>query len=175
MTTCTNCNGEGLAGAGDKPWLKQGTIHTCNHCQGTGQLDETGSPTPVADDQAQAGGNTDTVDNSQSASDAEASNVGAEVQSADTSAHSQDEEVNPITLGNAGSITEPGETQTGPFQNLQVFEIGQKIEFHQLQGDYAGIHTILQIAPVPVGTVLLTDRSNGNWIHAHWFQPAPVE
>lgn len=54
MTICTNCNGEGLVGSGEKPWMKQGKIVTCPECSGTGQMPEAVSvstpepePTPV--------------------------------------------------------------------------------------------------------------------------------
>lgn len=40
MTTCTNCNGEGLVGQGDNPALKQGRIDTCSVCNGTGKVGE---------------------------------------------------------------------------------------------------------------------------------------
>ncbi len=41
MTTrCENCHGEGLVGAGDQPWLRQGPVTTCSPCGGTGKVDE---------------------------------------------------------------------------------------------------------------------------------------
>lgn len=46
MTICTNCNGEGLVGQGDQPWLKQGHIQTCGKCDGTGQVDVNAGAAP---------------------------------------------------------------------------------------------------------------------------------
>lgn len=40
---CTNCNGNGLVGNGDKPWLMQGSIKTCPVCTGTGKVNEDGT------------------------------------------------------------------------------------------------------------------------------------
>ncbi|MES2216633.1 MAG: hypothetical protein V4481_05060 [Patescibacteria group bacterium] len=44
MSTCTNCHGEGLVGAGDKPWLKQGPIGTCKPCSGSGKIADAVEP-----------------------------------------------------------------------------------------------------------------------------------
>ncbi len=38
MTTCTRCNGSGLTGAGDEPWMHRGALITCTDCKGTGIL-----------------------------------------------------------------------------------------------------------------------------------------
>ena len=49
QTKCTNCNGEGIVGNGDKPWLKEGALSTCPVCKGTGTLiDETQDMPEVA-------------------------------------------------------------------------------------------------------------------------------
>lgn len=37
---CSNCNGEGIVGSGEKPWLKEGHLHTCDVCKGTGKIVE---------------------------------------------------------------------------------------------------------------------------------------
>lgn len=47
MITCSNCHGEGLAGAGDQPWLKQGAVGTCKPCGGTGKVSEPNNPSIV--------------------------------------------------------------------------------------------------------------------------------
>lgn len=36
--TCKNCTGEGIVGMGDQPWLRQGHLHTCEVCGGTGKI-----------------------------------------------------------------------------------------------------------------------------------------
>lgn len=42
MAKCTKCDGKGLTGNGDKPWLMEGHVTTCSECAGTGQVsDET--------------------------------------------------------------------------------------------------------------------------------------
>lgn len=68
MTLCTNCNGEGLVGQGDKPWLKQGKLETCTACKGTGKIsDEAGEQAPESAVNAEETASSDThaVDNSQ--------------------------------------------------------------------------------------------------------------
>lgn len=40
MTTCKKCHGDGLIGAGDQPWLKHGTVSTCDACNGTGKVSD---------------------------------------------------------------------------------------------------------------------------------------
>lgn len=50
QTTCTNCNGTGLVGQGDEPWMHRGTLETCKKCSGTGKVDETSAePAPAED------------------------------------------------------------------------------------------------------------------------------
>lgn len=39
MERCKNCDGSGLAGAGDRPWEHQGRTSTCTKCNGTGQVE----------------------------------------------------------------------------------------------------------------------------------------
>lgn len=38
MITCKRCNGSGLTGAGDEPWMHRGALTTCVDCKGTGTL-----------------------------------------------------------------------------------------------------------------------------------------
>jgi hypothetical protein len=55
MENCKNCYGKGLVGAGDKPWLQQGPLHTCKMCGGKGvklgevvsEVSATPAPEPV--------------------------------------------------------------------------------------------------------------------------------
>ncbi|MES2216688.1 MAG: hypothetical protein V4481_05345 [Patescibacteria group bacterium] len=51
MSTCQNCRGEGLVGAGDQPWLKQGPLGTCKPCSGSGKISDEVVPeaTPAVD------------------------------------------------------------------------------------------------------------------------------
>lgn len=37
---CPVCKGEGLIGAGDMPWLRQGPISTCGNCGGSGKVED---------------------------------------------------------------------------------------------------------------------------------------
>lgn len=61
---------------------------------------------------------------------------------------------------------------TGDFSNLQDFKTGQKVRFYSKNDPrFSGIHTILEIQNVEVGTILRTDKSGETWIHAHWFAP----
>lgn len=47
MIDCKNCDGKGLAGAGDRPWLQEGFVQTCKECGGKGKLGEvTATPEP---------------------------------------------------------------------------------------------------------------------------------
>lgn len=36
MITCSTCAGEGLTGAGPRPWALEGRVTTCPACNGTG-------------------------------------------------------------------------------------------------------------------------------------------
>ena len=47
IISCQNCRGDGLAGAGHEPWLKQGPIGVCTKCGGTGKI-EIADEVPVA-------------------------------------------------------------------------------------------------------------------------------
>lgn len=55
MTLCTKCNGSGLTGAGDEPWMHRGAVTTCADCKGTGTLPDAPTeesvdvPTPPAE------------------------------------------------------------------------------------------------------------------------------
>ena len=46
-TECEKCRGDGLVGAGEQPWLKQGAISTCPECSGKGQLADVTPEVPV--------------------------------------------------------------------------------------------------------------------------------
>lgn len=59
---CKNCNGDGQVGNGDKPWLKQGHLHTCEKCQGTGKV-------PVVETEPEAPAETQTADVEEKKSD----------------------------------------------------------------------------------------------------------
>jgi hypothetical protein len=50
MKTCTPCNGTGLVGSGDKPWLHLGRVERCETCKGTGKVKEVvpEQPAPAA-------------------------------------------------------------------------------------------------------------------------------
>jgi len=74
MKTCTNCNGDGIVGSGDQPWLKQGHLVGCKACGGTGKAIEDADfqfstvkvDEPKADESSDDAA--DAVDNSGSAS-----------------------------------------------------------------------------------------------------------
>lgn len=36
---CPKCKGDGIIGAGDRPWEKAGATSTCDMCGGTGKVD----------------------------------------------------------------------------------------------------------------------------------------
>lgn len=38
MEKCTNCDGEGIVGGGEKPWLRLGALSTCGVCGGSGKV-----------------------------------------------------------------------------------------------------------------------------------------
>lgn len=46
---CKNCLGDGIVGAGDQPWLKQGAQSTCAVCGGTGKIAEEVATEPVVE------------------------------------------------------------------------------------------------------------------------------
>ena len=39
-TNCENCKGDGLVGAGEQPWLRQGRLERCTKCGGTGKVED---------------------------------------------------------------------------------------------------------------------------------------
>jgi DnaJ-class molecular chaperone len=49
METCKNCNGDGIVGNGPSPWLKEGAVHGCEVCSGTGQV-ASGETVPVPEE-----------------------------------------------------------------------------------------------------------------------------
>lgn len=54
MTTCDNCNGEGLVGQGDNPRLKIGRLDRCTVCNGTGKISDVASDDAPAATESQA-------------------------------------------------------------------------------------------------------------------------
>lgn len=66
-TKCDNCNGEGIVGQGESPWLKQGHLEVCKKCTGTGKIevpdeDETPVETPSNEDGLKEPDTTDQTD-----------------------------------------------------------------------------------------------------------------
>lgn len=47
---CPKCKGDGIIGAGERPWEKAGATSTCDMCGGTGVVD--GTPTEPVDQPA---------------------------------------------------------------------------------------------------------------------------
>ncbi len=164
---CTKCLGDGIIGSGDNPHLKLGKQVTCDMCGGTGKIDApTASQGIVAPEEEKTENTASDTDNTQSEDGEEKkSDESAAVDSQETVSN----QITPEKLGQAGNE----EDGTGPYQNMQQFEVGQQVKFfiENVDEKYAGIHTITAIEPVEVGTVLQTDKSEGVWIHAHWFAP----
>lgn len=57
--TCPKCKGDGIIGAGDRPWEKVGATSTCDLCNGTGVVDNgeivaTDAEKPVSDEEIKA-------------------------------------------------------------------------------------------------------------------------
>jgi|GEM_PF-2959147 len=53
MNNCETCAGEGLVGSGAFPILRQGSVTTCNNCEGTGKVipaEPTEEPLNIVDD-----------------------------------------------------------------------------------------------------------------------------
>ncbi len=89
MEPCKNCNGEGIVGNGDQPWLKQGHLHTCEVCAGTGKV-SSGQAVEQTPEEKQATEATDTQsqDGEEKKSDesvAEGESVGAQNDSTEVS------------------------------------------------------------------------------------------
>lgn len=88
-TKCDNCNGEGIVGQGESPWLKQGHLETCKLCTGTGKIETADQPagegrTPEeAQAAAEADGSatptTDTADGGEKKDEADAPSVAEDV------------------------------------------------------------------------------------------------
>ena len=50
MEKCSNCQGDGIVGAGAAPWLRMGHLSKCVPCGGTGQVGNMPTPAPSNED-----------------------------------------------------------------------------------------------------------------------------
>lgn len=71
-----------------------------------------------------------------------------------------------------GDLAKP-KIEDGDFTNFQEFKVGQKVVFYikNEKDKYFGEQTVTAIQKVDVGHIIQTSKTNGTWIHAHWFAP----